>query len=70
MNEHESGQIREVLTESRKHGKVLARLDERSQHQEKRLDRIDRRATGFGAVGGFIATVISYALKSIGWPSA
>jgi hypothetical protein len=70
MNDLESAQIREVLRESRKHGKVLARLDERSIHQEERMNRIDRRATGFGAIGGVIAAVIAYMLKSIGWPSA
>ncbi len=64
-------EIQEVLKESKSHGEVLARLDERSLNQEKRMDRIDRRSIGFGGTaGGIVALVISTALKAIGWPSA
>lgn len=42
--------------ELRKHGEYLARIDERTKNQDRRLDRIDRRAAGFGAATAALVT--------------
>lgn len=48
------GDLRETQTSQ---GETLVRLDERSKGQEKRLDRMDRRATIAGATSGLVTAL-------------
>lgn len=56
--------LRDVKQALKEHGEILARLDERSVQQEKRMDRTDRRSTGFGAIAGLVGGVIGGFLKT------
>ena len=58
--EEKIDQILEGQAEDRQ---VLARLDERTQQHEKRMDRSDNRAAGLGAVAGAIGGFFAGLLK-------
>ena len=57
---------KETRAQLQKHGECLARLEERSEQTEKRLDRADRRATGISAVTGALAGVGVVIAKALG----
>lgn len=54
--------IHEVMN---KHGKLLARIDERTLQHEKRMDRSDRRSAGIGTVTGVIGGALAMFVKSL-----
>lgn len=67
--------LREHRTETRdkleEQGKLLARLEERTENQNRRMDRMDRRAAGAGAVSGALASAAGVILARIfGWPGS
>lgn len=41
-------------------GETLAKLDERSQQHEKRMDRADKRAASIGGVTGTVGSAIVF----------
>ena len=54
-----------------KHGQILARLDERSINQEKRIDRVQKVSSGLGAAAGTaMAAFVAGMTKLFGGPSA
>jgi hypothetical protein len=57
-------EVREQLGD---HGELLARLDERTEQQDKRLDRVQGVSSAFGsAAGGVIAVLVSVFWKMFG----
>lgn len=48
-----------------KHGTLLARIDERTQQHEKRLDSVDRKTVGISTITGTLGGVITIFLKSL-----
>lgn len=50
---------REIREELRDHGECLARLDERSIQHERRMNWIQKKAGGIGAIAGTIMSFIS-----------
>jgi chromosome segregation ATPase len=58
---------REFREELKDHGECLARLDERTEQQDKRLDRVQSTSTAYGSVaGGVLAVVVSIFWKIFG----
>lgn len=51
-----------------KHGETLARIDERTKLHEKRMDRMDKRAAGLGAVTGAVGGALAVLGKSLFGP--
>jgi len=69
MNKQDRIDLKGVELTLGKHGEILARLDERSQNQDKRMDRTDRRSAGISTiVATFASVVIATLLNAVGWP--
>jgi chromosome segregation ATPase len=58
---------KEIREELKEHGETLARLDERTEQQDKRLDRVQATSTAYGsAAGGVLAVIVSIFWKIVG----
>jgi len=58
--------VKKVRETQNDQGKLLVRLDERSQHHEKRISWVEKKATGAGIISGTLAAILS-ALGIGGW---
>lgn len=61
--------LQEIRSEQVKQGKTLARIDERTQQHEKRMDRSDRRAAGVGGLTGLAAGFAAAFMKAFFHPT-
>lgn len=56
-----------IITEVGAHGKILARLDERSTNQKDRLDRIEKKTTIISAITGAVSGIGVMITKAFGF---
>jgi hypothetical protein len=56
--------LREIRDDVRSHGETLARIDERTQQHEKRMDRTERKSAGISGAGGLLGGTLVVFLKS------
>ncbi len=77
LNGEETGKLDRLLDElgeHRKevkgHGEILARLDERTENQKDRLDRVEKKSAALGAVTGGLAAAAVAIAKALGIDNA
>lgn len=61
-------QGKEVRRKLNELGESVAKIDERTEQHEKRMDRMDRKAGVTGSIAGGGAAAVLAALKGIIWP--
>ena len=65
--DHIIRKIDEQRKETEDHGKILARLDERSLNQKDRLDRVEKKSALIGAVTGSLTALGVVITKALGF---
>lgn len=66
--EGQNGGLDDIKTCQREHGETLARIDERTKQHEKRMDRLDKKAAGLGAVTGMLGGALAVVGKALFGP--
>ena len=60
LKDLQSDHVKEVRDSLLEHGKMLARIDERTKDTKSRMDRMDRRAMMSGGLSGVVTALATF----------